>query len=466
MKRRVGNWRDRILAVLALVNLGLVAFDATYLKFRNFYRQELPGLAQLYDPVKGIRPHAAAVRYEELVAALQNQLVATGVNSPEVAQRLADLRSHSTQFLIDNPLVATDQGNIAEKIKAEIRQRTGTATTPAGFARFWSQAYLAQTNWPGELAFWNEQINPRVQTAYFRDSNRWGLPVNYFWLLDWPFILIFLADFLIRTRITSQRNPRLDWLEAMLRRWYDLLWLLPVWRWLRLIPTTVRLYEARLLNLEAVRSQVNHDVAVNFAQELMELIGIQVIDQMQASIRKGDLAEMIFHPEARRPYVQVNGVNEVQAIASRIVNVGLYDVVPQVQSDIEALLTHSLTTSLSQIPLYSQLKNLPGIGHLPSQWTEQLARELSQATYQNVLRSLEDPVAADILERLSTNFRETLEVELQKRHNLKDIQDWLVDMLEEFKINYVQQIADAEIEQLVEKTENLHYSVRSSRRSA
>jgi hypothetical protein len=462
LKQRVGRLRDRILAVLALVNLGLVAFDATYLRARPAYFRELPGLVALYDPIKGIQPHPAAIRYGELVTELQDQLVLTGVNSPEVAARLAELRSHSAQFLLDNPLAATGQGNSLEQIKADIRQRTGTATAPEGFARFWSQGYLAQTNWQAELDFWNARINPRLQTAYFREINDWGLPVDHFWLLDWPFVLIFLADFFLRTRYISQRNPRLDWLEAMLRRWYDLLWILPFWRWLRLIPTTVRLYEARLLKLEAVRSQVNHDVAVNFAQEIMEMIGIQVIDQMQNSIRKGDLAKMVFHPEEQRPYVQVNRVNEVQAITNRLVNVSLYDVVPQVQSDIEALLTHSLTSSLSQLPLYRQLQTLPGLGHLPDQWTEQLARELSQATYQNILRSLDDPVGAELVGRLTTNFRETLGDELQKRHNLQDIQDWLVDMLEEFKINYVQQIANAEMDKLVEETENLHYKSRSS----
>ncbi|WP_190806392.1 MULTISPECIES: hypothetical protein [Fischerella] len=66
-----------------------------------------------------------------------------------------------------------------------------------------------------------------------------------------------------------------------------------------MIPVTIRLYQADLLNLEPLRSQLNHDFAVNFGQEITEMVGIQLIDQMQDAIRQGELARWLFHPETR-----------------------------------------------------------------------------------------------------------------------------------------------------------------------
>jgi len=56
---------------------------------------------------------------------------------------------------------------------------------------------------------------------------------------------------------------------------------LPFWRWLRVIPVTIRLYQAGLLNLEPARKQLNYDFAVSFAEHIIEMIGVQVIDQLQ-----------------------------------------------------------------------------------------------------------------------------------------------------------------------------------------
>ncbi len=42
-----------------------------------------------------------------------------------------------------------------------------------------------------------------------------------------------------------------------------------------------------------------------------------------------------------------------------------------------------------------------------------------------------------LTQRLADNFRDVLEAELQKKHNLKNLEALLVDLLEEIKLNYV-----------------------------
>ncbi|NDJ23483.1 hypothetical protein GS682_17940 [Nostoc sp. B(2019)] len=449
------RWLERLIAILALLNLCLVFFDLTYISLRDFYLQVLPSLTQLYDPVKGIQPHPETQNYLNKVTELEAQVLQTGLSSPPVESLLDDLRLLSNRMIEDNPFDEANKSGTLAKIKHEVRLRTNELSGRDAFSRFWSQAYLSQQSWQSEINFFNSQIRPLIQSNYYRDSGKFGNFVNNFWVIDLPFVIIFTLDFLARTFIISRRNPDLNWLEAMLRRWYDIFLLLSFWRWLRVIPVTIRLYQADLLNLEPLRSQLNHDFAVSFAEEITEIVGIQVIDQMQDAVRKGELARWLFHPETRKPYVQVNETNEVKAIATRLVNVGVYDVLPQVQPDIEALMHHSITSTLKESPVYQQIQNIPGLNHLPNQLTEKLARDLSQLAYNNLIKGLSDPVGAKLTSRLITNFRDVLEEELQKKHNIQEFQSLLIDMLEEIKINYVKGIADSGVETILEEANQI-----------
>ncbi|MFQ4142134.1 hypothetical protein [Chlorogloeopsis sp. ULAP02] len=454
-------WHERLIALIALLNLLLVFFNASYLYARDFYLQTIPALTRFYDPLKGIKPHPETVNYLKQIEALEAQVIATGLQSPQVENQLAQLRQISLQIIEDNPFAVANQSRILEKINNELRQRTGESFARDAFTTFWSLAHLQSRGWQQEINFWNYQIHPLIQTNYYRELNRFGKFVDYFWLLDLPFIIVFALDLLTRTYFIKCRYPEISWFQALLRRWYDILLLLPFWRSLRVIPVTIRLYQTDLLNLEPVRAEAQRDFVIGFAAELTEMVGIQVIDQIQASIQRGDVTTWLFHPESRQPYVQVNNTNEVHALTTRLVNVSVYDVLPKVQPDIEDLLHHTITTTLNQLPAWQQLQYLPGLRHLPSQLTENLSKSISQVAYKNLVNVIEDPVLAEILSRLGNNFREGLEKELQKKHNVQEIQTLLIDLLEEIKINYVKGIQEVGIEQLLDETEQLHYKIKS-----
>jgi len=49
------------------------------------------------------------------------------------------------------------------------------------------------------------------------------------------------------------------------------------------ISVTIRLYQANLVNLEPVRAQIKRDFVIT-AEELTEIVGIRLIDQVQESI--------------------------------------------------------------------------------------------------------------------------------------------------------------------------------------
>jgi hypothetical protein len=161
----------------------------------------------------------------------------------------------SLQIIEDNPFAVVNKSSTLEKIKDELRQRTGESSAREAFNTFWNQSYLESNGWQQETAFWQAQIRPLVATNYYRDINRFDKFIDYFWLIDLPFIIIFALDLIVRISAIKSRRPNLSWIDTALRRWYDIFLLLPFWRWLRVIPVSIRLYHVGLLNLEPVQAE-------------------------------------------------------------------------------------------------------------------------------------------------------------------------------------------------------------------
>ena len=45
---------ERLMAIIATVNLCLVLFNLSYIPWRDLYWRKFPQITQIYDPVKGI----------------------------------------------------------------------------------------------------------------------------------------------------------------------------------------------------------------------------------------------------------------------------------------------------------------------------------------------------------------------------------------------------------------------------
>ncbi len=449
-------WLERLIAIIILVNFCLVLFDLTYFPGRDFYFQNIPGLTQLYDPIKGIEPHRETQKYLHQAQEIEKQIMQTGLHSPQVENLLEEMRNLSNELIEDNPFAVANKTRHLENIKNQMRDRVGISSAHRAFFTFWSPAYLSQAGWEKEISFFNTHIRPQIETNYYRGLGASGKFIDRFWLIDLPFVILFGLEFLVRTFSISRQRPGLNWLEAMLRRWYDIFLLLPFWQCLRVIPLTIRLYQADLLNLEPVRKQIKYDFVINFAEEIAEIVGIRLIDQVQESIERGDVSRWLLRPETRRPYININNTNEVQAIASRLLYLTVHQVIPKIQPDIEALLHYSLENTLKKSAIYQQLQNIPGLKNVPNQMTEKLATDISQTTYSTLATLLEDPVAVEMTNRLIQNFTEALEVEVKKQPNLQEIQSLLLDLLEEVKINYIRGIAEGGVEKSLEEVTQLH----------
>ncbi|MFM2062116.1 MAG: hypothetical protein RLZZ507_1786 [Cyanobacteriota bacterium] len=454
--RKQGNlWFERLMAITATVNLGLVLFDLSYVNWRDFYFRRVPQITQIYDPIKGIEPHRDTKSYLETVTALEEQVSQTGLNSPQVKTKLAEISRLSTEMMDSNPFAGAGKSGTLEKIKNRMRERVGQTSSKQAFANFWSPEYLSKHGWIQEIHFFNQQIRPSIAANYYRKIGENGEFIDNFWLIDLPFVVIFGLELLLRTFYIKRQNRHLSWLEAILWRWYDLFLIIPFWRWLRILPVLVRLDQAELIDLHLVRTQIHQGIVANFAEEITEIVVVRVINQMQGSIQRGDITRWLLQSEKERAYIDINNINEVEAIAGLLVQTIVNQVLPKIQPEINAILRHNIETAFGQVPIYRHLLMLPGVGQAQNQLSEQLANQITTNLYIALVSAIKDPVAAKLSSQLIEKFTTVLGKEIQEKHVIGEIQSLLNDFLEEVKINYVQRLSQEDIEQIIEQTRQM-----------
>jgi hypothetical protein len=153
LKRRQNLWFERMMAIVALANLGLVLFDLTYIPLRNFWllgKIKLPLLPTLtlplppapdickplgeqpdratlitacYDRTKGIEAYRDTQAYLDTVNQLEHQLQQNGLQSAAVAQTLRSLQEQSTLMVSENWFTVAEKSGTLEKVKDRLRDR-------------------------------------------------------------------------------------------------------------------------------------------------------------------------------------------------------------------------------------------------------------------------------------------------------------------------------------------------------
>ncbi len=464
-------WTERLLAAVVAVNVALVLFDLSYVPWRNFWlhgnvqvaglqvQLPLPAITDRYDPIKGIEPHRDTEEYLRNFDLLDETL-AVAPNSPKVQQQLNILQDLSEDLVDENPFQLANKSGTLEKIKNRMRDRQGIESARIAFSQFWTAENFSARRRADDLDFFNREIRPLIETNYFRGIGENGEFTDRFWRLDLPFQLLFALELLIHVYFVKLRYRSLSWRDALLWRWYDLLLFVPFWRWLRLIPLAVRLQTSQLVNFGPLRRQFGRGFVGLFAGELTEVIALQTVTQLQQGIRQGRWLQSAL-AASETPYVDLNDTNEIEVIARRLAQIIVYQVLPKVQPNFEALLNHGLQGTLQRLPAYQMVQSLPGFNILPNRITEQLASGVSQAittasqgTYSTL--AADDPQGALLLEQLVDEFTAALVTALQDRETLVEIQTLLCDFLEEFKINYVQRIGEFDFDALLEEAQQIN----------
>jgi hypothetical protein len=479
-------WFERVLAIAAVTNLGLVLFDLSYVPWRDFWLQgrfqvplinlplQIPMAEQItrgYDPIKGIEPHRETQKYLEAVDQLDQTVQQKGITAAAVQPLLANLRNLSHEMIATNPFQTANKSGTLEKIKNRMRDRIYNnpkeGSAHKAFDTFWSAEYLARADKPQELAWFNRQIKPLIATNYYRTLSESGDYTNNFGILEAPFATLFFLEFLARTFVLRRRVPHRTWPDAMLTRAYDVLLFFPFWLsfpvlgLLRTLPVAIRLHQAELVNMDHLREQVTQLFISSIAPELTEAVVVQVLDQAQGALRRGDLSRVVGQA-LTQPRVQINDTDEVAAISTLLIQLTVYQVLPKIQPDLEQLLTHSIDSVLKQSPAYSSLRSLPGIGDLPNQISQRLVKEIIQALYQTLTMAVEDPVGTQLASQLVQKLGHTFTNELQEQKVLQEIQTLVDDLLEEVKLTFATQPAPISATTRFAATQPFHQIMRRS----
>lgn len=436
-------WFEKLMAILALVNLGLVLFDLSYIPWRDLYLRHLPQFTQWYgERFKGIEPHQLITAYLAAIEDLEQQVALTGIQSPEVVPKLAQLQRLSLELVTENPYAASERSGTLERIKNRMRQQVGIQSSGAAFEQFWSQEYLAQAGWDNSIQFFRQEIEPLLNTAYYRKIGENSKFIDRFWQIDLWFMGLFAAEFVARMVYLKRRYRHSSWLDTVIWRSYDLLLLLPFWRWLRIIPVVIRLDQSQLVNIQPIERRIVRSLIANLAIELTEMVVLRLINQAQELISRGEISRWL----SQSRYIDLNGVNEVEAITKHLSDLLIYQVLPKVQPDLEALLTHSVTQILSRSPAYSALQRLPGMSQATTSLTQQLVTDLSKNCYEAIRSALEDQTGVALLRQLVGQFGQTLSAELKQSQTSEDIQALTVALLDEVKVSYLQRITAEELD--------------------
>lgn len=473
--RKRNIWFEKVMALLAIANLCLVIFDLTYIPLRDFYLRNFVTLTKLYDPIKGIAPNPETERYLITVEQLKNQVNQTGLRSPQAEQLLLELQALSAQMIENNPFDLVNESETLERIESEMQTHIanpsnqnqsganmGNEAAKQAFQTFWSQTYFTQQGWQEEIQFYNQEIQPLIATNYVREVGENGEFVDRFWIIDLPFISIFALEFFLRTYYIYRRRKGLRWIEAMMWRWYDIFLLLPFWRWLRILPVAIRSHQSDLIELEPVQRQISQGLVSGIAQDLTEVVFIRIINQAQDIINQGSFAKML-SPANPDSYIDLNDVNETTEVTKLLLQTTVFRVMPEVRPDVEALLRHNLDKVIDGSPAYQGLRQLPGIENFKTQLSEQLVTQIYQLVYDAVSAALEnDPKAEELMERLGTNFTKAFSSEMQAEKTLERMQYLLTALLEEVKVNYVEQLSQEDVEDIVEQTRALRQEAQIS----
>jgi hypothetical protein len=242
----------------------------------------------------------------------------------------------------------------------------------------------------------------------------------------------------------------------MLWRWYDIFLFIPIWRWLRFIPTVIRLDQVKIINLRVIKEQAVKGLVALISKDITEIIVLRIINQLQEYIRRGKVEKLLDHSLNGR-YNNLNDTNEIVEIFRLIINSTVEKVLPQVKPEAEALIKYNIEKILGQTPAYQSLLRLPGMKGLKTELSDRLSSQLYQS-FVNIAENItqEDEVFDRLLQQLVQRFSQSLGSELQSRHSLEKIEMLLIIFLEEIKLNYVQEFSEEDLETILEQTRLLH----------
>jgi hypothetical protein len=424
---------DLFMVWVALINLGLILFDLTYLLLRPTYVEYLPVITRTYDPVKGIEPHPLT---EELLAEADRtlRLVRLDPDAPALKARTERLERLTIQVLRENPFQRSNQERTLEVLKALIAREVGTTTLDietsdsmvASVDEFWAH--------DGELLDrhleqFEAAVSPLLRINYFREVTLKGRPVDHFWMIDLPFLLLFIVEFATRWLISVRGREHRRWFFFPIFNWYDLLGLIPytqfrVFRLFRIASIYMRLRRSELSRVgKDVVSRLVAYVSNIIAEEISDAVSLRILNETQAEIRDGT-HKRIFDRTIVARRDRIEGMAEAQ-VRSLVLS-----------EDVQARLRELVRLNIDRAALSSEaFRSVP----LPNAVLRPLVRGVgevvAEATLQSIVGTLQSEEGRGAVRELTRSILDQL------LHG--PLRDELDELAEEIGIDVIENMKQA-----------------------
>lgn len=448
------SWWRKIVVLLMALNVIIVGFDLSYLSLRSFYLRHIPEVTRLYDPLKGIQPHPDTETYLNTARQAADRISEQGVQDPQTQHILADLRRQSRDLFEQDPFIAANKPEIFAQLSQRMTNFINARTTVEAFTQFWSPTYLQESGWQNALRFFSRQIEPLLMINYLRDLDEYGQFIDRFWMVDAWFILVFACALILSFSQINAQQSEANLGDILMQRWYDWFLVLPILRWLRVIPTVVWLHQSRTIDLERILSQLTREPAAYLADRVSMFALVRLINQLKDSVNNGDLGTFLAGSEGS--YLHIGKQDKLDLILDRLLQLTLFKVMPQVRPELEQMLKHNLNRAVKTSDVYQQLEEIPGLQVLPEDVLDRLADQLVRSSYEILSDSYSDEEGKRLLEQLSSELRRSLRQELQLEISRSELRVLLADLLEEVKVNYIQRSAGSNPEAVLTETDELH----------
>jgi hypothetical protein len=287
---------DLIMVFLLFFNLFIIVFDFSYFFLRPYYVKYVPQISQIYDQVKGVKPHPLTNKY--LITSQQafNQWPKNNT-SLQFKKDIILVKSLSQEIIEKNPFSLSGQSHNLElivelteiKLKEEKVFLTNQVVSPTQvLQKFWE---FNGKNYKSRLLFFENQISPLLSVNYHRDRRLTGDYVDHFFWIDLPFLIIFFWEFLIRWLFAVRNKTYIKWFLFPLYNWYDILGLIPflrVFRLFRVISIYVRLIRSDITTVgDDFISRAFRYYSNILTEEISDMVAIRILSEVQDEVRSG-----------------------------------------------------------------------------------------------------------------------------------------------------------------------------------
>jgi len=422
---------DFFMINIALLNIFLIAFDYTYLNFRDFYFHNIPIVTRIYDPLKGIEAHRFTDNYIKKADALFKSFDS---NKEEYNLLKDELIVLSEKMIDDDPFkIAFKSGDLA-KIKIKIAKFMNENSSKKAFEKYWELS--DRTYYPRE-EFFNNNLKPLLETNYFRSIDTSGKFTDDFFYIDLAFIFLFLIEFFIMWRISVRKLGEDQKILYPIYHWYDIVSCLPIkeLRFLRLF-RFFSVYQ-RLKNSEIISfgdgaiSKFISKYQNIIIEEISDQVTIKILSDVQDKIRLGVTRKII----EEMLFLNKEKIREI--IIKNIKNVEIPALTTQ-QDEFVGFVSKIIEEEVKSTKEYKDIKKIPYVNNaLNSVFNKTNINKIVKKYSSNLPTTITNVLGSEVGEKFLNAILEDIietSIIIFKDQAIQDlIQDMNVQLLEEIK---------------------------------